>query len=265
MSKRTTLVIFLALFLVAGIALIAPTVPRLAEDAEKQELLIYCGITMVRPITEIGRLIEQEENCKISVMKGGSGNLLRAIEANGVGDLYLPGSESYIKEAQAKGLVTTTRHVGFNKAAMMVPKGNPKRIGADLDILKSKEHYVVIGNPDSGSIGRETKKILSAAGIYEEVATNAREMTTDSKRLSQVLKNGEADVVTNWYATSRWPENREHIDVLAIDQRYAAKKRLVLGLLKTSGHPEIAKKFMAYAGSEQGRAIFERYGLYSVQ
>jgi len=231
----------------------------------KKELLVYCGITMIQPMSEIASVIERQEGVKISLIKGGSGNLLRSIKFNGIGDLYLPGSESYIKTAQTEGLIAESVHVGFNKAAMMVRKGNPKKISPDLNIMKKSDYYVVIGNPDSGSIGKETKKILTKAGVFDDVLQNAREMTTDSKRLVDVLKDGEADLVINWYATSTWKANRDYIDVLAIDDKYAKRKRLVLGLLNSAEYPIIARKFMTYAESEQGRRIFDRYGLYNVE
>ncbi len=231
---------------------------------EEKELLVYCGITMIEPMTEIARIIEKEQNCRIVLIKDGSGNLLRSIRANMVGDLFLPGSEGYLVTAREEGLVAESVPVGFNKAALMVQKGNPKRITADLENLTKGDYYVVIGNANSGSIGRETKKILEKKGIYERVLENAKRLTTDSKDLTVVLKNGEADLVINWYATAVWPENRPHIDVLPIDEAYAEKKKLVLGLLATSRHPQIARRFMELAASEEGRRIFDRHGFYHV-
>ncbi len=235
------------------------------DEVKKEELLIYCGITMIKPMSEIASLIEEQEDCKIVITKGGSGNLLKSIRTNQVGDLYLPGSDSYIKTAVEEGLVTDTVFVGYNKAAMMVQKGNPKEISAELDNLTDQAYYVVIGNPESGSIGRESKKILEKKGIFEEVQSNARQLTTDSKDLILVLKNKEADLVVNWYATSTWPENEPYVDVLPIDEEYAQKKRLVIGLLDSSKQPDIARRFMEYAASEKGQAIFRKYGLYDVR
>jgi molybdate transport system substrate-binding protein len=229
----------------------------------KKELLVYCGITMIKPISVIAALIEKREDIKISIIKGGSGNLLKSIKFNRQGDLFLPGSESYIRQAMDEGLINKTVDVGYNKAAMMVREGNPKGIQS-LDALKSPSLYIVIGNPDSGSIGKETKTILISAEMFEDVMSNVKEMTTDSKRLIEVLKDGEADLVINWHATATWPENAKHIDAIPIDHHFAKKKRLVLGLLSTAKHPEIAMKFMDYAASDEGRRIFDRYGLYQV-
>lgn len=241
-----------------------PTLSKTVVE-QKKELLVFCGITMIQPMSEIAAVIESQENVKISLIKGGSGNLLNSIKFNKAGDLYLPGSESYIKQAKAEGLITESVHVGFNKAAMMVQKGNPLAIKNDLKELKNKNYTVVIGNPDSGSIGKETKKILDSAGIYDDVLKNINEMTTDSKRLIEVLKNKEADLVINWYATSLWDQNSEYIDTLSIDDKFSQKKRLVLGLLNTSRYPEITRKFMAYAASQEGQRIFDKYGLFSVE
>ena len=231
----------------------------------KKELLIYCGITMFKPMAEIAKTIEQKYDCRILITKGGSGNLLRSIKANKVGDLYLPGAESYIKTCLNEGLVTQTVHVGYNKAALMVQKGNPLNIKPTLDSLLDPDLYVVIGNPDSGSIGRETKKILTNCGSYEKIVRNARQLTTDSKDLISVLKNQEADLVVNWYATATWAENKEYVDALTLTKDCVTRKKLILGLLKHSEHPEIAKAFLEYAFSEKGKAIFNKYGLYKVQ
>jgi len=235
------------------------------QGGQRKQLLIYCGITMIRPMTEIARVIEKQENCEIIITKGGSGNLLRSIKTNKVGDLYLPGSDSYMKTCVSEGLATETVHVGYNKAAMMVQKGNPKKITADLANLTSTAYYVVICNPDSGSIGRETQRLLTAKAIFDEVIKNARALTTDSKDIAHALRRKEADLVVNWYATAVWAENEYYMDVLPIDEKYAAKKALVLGLLKTSRHPDIARKFMQYASSDKGRELFSRYGLYDVR
>lgn len=49
----------------------------------------------------------------------------------------------------------------------MVQKGNPKNITADLDNFKSKDYTVVIGNAESGSIGKETKKFYQEKGFLK--------------------------------------------------------------------------------------------------
>ena len=239
--------------------------PVVNDELQKKELLVYCGITIIKPISEIARIIEKQEDCRIIITKGGSGSLLRAIEINKVGDLYLPSSDSYIKTCIDKGLVAETAFVGYDKAVLMVQKGNPKGISDDLDNLTNPRYYVAICDPNGGGIGRETKNILEKKGIFDAVCRNVREWTIDSKDLAKVLKDKEADLVVNWYAVSTWPENAPYMDAMSIDEKYAAKRKLVLGLLVCSRYPEIARKLMVYASSKEGIELFKKYGLYDVK
>lgn len=252
------------LILILCIGLISGGCSKTKEEAASgKELLIYCGITMIRPMSEIAAIVEKQENCKIKITKGGSGNLLKSILYNKTGDLYLPGSKKYfnIIETQHKGLVTKKVMVGHNIAVIMVQKGNPKRITADLSNLADNNYGVVIGNPDSGSIGKETKNILQSRGIFESVIKNVMSLTTDSKDLTKAIKNKEADIVISWYAASTWDDNPTYIDIIRIDSKYAKTKKLAIGLLKFSRHPDIAKKIMSLAASAQGKKIFSKYGL----
>ncbi|MEA3361124.1 MAG: substrate-binding domain-containing protein [Thermodesulfobacteriota bacterium] len=268
LSARTVISSMMILILIFFISSCSQNSDQEKKDSapvqNKKELLIYCGITMIRPMSEIAAMIENQENCKITITKGGSGNLLKSIAHNKTGDLYLPGSDRYYKIIDEKypDLVTATEFVGHNKAAIMVQKGNPKKITKDLADLADKHYGVVIGNSDSGSIGKEAKKILEKKGVYKDVIKNVMSLTTDSKDLVKAIKNKEADIVINWFAVSTWDDNPQFMDVIEIDPKYAKKKKLILGLLKYSRYPDIAKKFMDLAGSEKGKELFKKHGLY---
>jgi len=236
-----------------------------SEKKKQKELLIYCSTTTNKPISEIAGIIEKQEDCKIIIINDGTGNLLKMIRANNVGDLYLPSTDSYIKTCLTEGIVTETVHVGYNEAAIMVQKGNPLDIKADLSNLTNSKYYVVLGNPASSGIGKETAMIFDKAGIKAEAMANAHKFANDSKDLAVVLKKKETDLVVNWYAVSTWPENAPYVTALPIDEKYASRKKLVLGLLGTSKYPDIARRFMEYAASDKGRAIFAKYGFYDVK
>ena len=50
------------------------------------------------------------------------------------------------------------------------------------------------------------------------------------------------------------------MDVIDLDPEQAKPKKLLLNLLSFSKHPEIARRFMEVAASEQGQAIMRKYG-----
>lgn len=251
--KKSFFLLLAAFFVLSGC--------RNADQAKSpRELLIYCGITMIMPMQEIAGIIEQQEKCTIKITRQGSGALLDSIRVNRVGDLFLPGEESYMQACLAEGLVTETVTVGYNRAALIVQKGNPLHITPDLKNLTSRQYRVVLGSAESGSIGRETERILTPPGLYQAALDNALFLTADSTGMVKALLDKNADLVLNWYATSLWEENRPHMDGLLLDDRIAPPRKLVLGLLSFSPYPDIARRFMELASSEQGQEIFARYG-----
>lgn len=231
-----------------------------SAQAPKKELLVYCGITMIKPMMQLAKEFEAIHNVKITLTQGGSQDLYDSLKLSQKGDLYLPGSSSYRTKNEQDGLLLDHVFVGYNRVAMMVQKGNPKNLDNNLNHLTDKDLDVVLCNPHSGSIGRASEKVLKKAGLREPAFENATYLTTDSRRLSEALINKDADVVLNWYAAGTWPGTKEHVEVIELDKQYSKPKALEINLTKFSKHPEEAKAFMAYAASKHGLTTFKEFG-----
>jgi molybdate transport system substrate-binding protein len=236
---------------------------RPAEDAASPaELLVYCGSTMVHPVNEIARRIERERGVKVTVLGGLSSDLYRSIQQSREGDLYLPGTESFRTRYLSDGLLGEHVLVGYNQLALIVRKGNPRAVAADVRSLTRRDLAVIIGSPDLSSVGEESRRMLEGEGLYPQVFENALRLGTDSGDLSGAIKAGDADVALNWRATAFFPENRDHVEVLDLDPRIAIPQPLSLILLTTSTQPDVARRFMELAGGEEGQAIFRDYGFH---
>lgn len=230
------------------------------KSEEKPQLLFYIGITMVKPVQQLVEEFKKEHNCDIIIIQGGSQDLYDSLKRSNKGDLYMPGSYSYRKNNLEDGLLKNAVLVGYNKAALMVSKGNPLGFTNSLSQLSDSNYRIVICSPDSGSIGYETKKILSAYGNFNEVFENSIYLTSDSRNLTDAIIDGEADICINWYATTVWKDSHDLVDAIIIDEKYANKKMLLMNLTSCSKHPKLTKEFMAYASSKHGRQVFMEYG-----
>jgi molybdate transport system substrate-binding protein len=233
----------------------------LKDSVQKKEMLIYCGTTMLQPILELSAIVEKEKNCVVKVSFGGSEHLSKSVEVNKIGELFFPGSVSYIQELKRKGFITETVDVGSNEVALFVRKGNPKEVKADLTDLMRPDLEVVIGARNAGSIGKATQMCLSRKGIYEKVLQKAAFLTTDSKGLVQALRRAKADVALIWLAVGYVAENKEHIEVIRLPDEQVLQQKLTIGLLSFSQNPELGKYFLELAASSRGKEIFSRYGL----
>jgi molybdate transport system substrate-binding protein len=230
------------------------------DTVQKKEMLIYCGTTMLKPILELSAIAEKEKNCVIKVSYGGSDHLSKSIEVNKVGELFFPGTASYIHELQKKGIISETVDVGNNELAIFVQKGNPKSVKADLMELMRPDLQVVIGAKHAGSIGQVTEMSLQREEIYESVLKKALFLTTDSKDLVQVLRKRQADVVLNWVSVGYFAENEKYIEEIRLPAGQALQQKLTIGLLSFSKNSELGKYFLELAVSNRGKEIFSRYG-----
>lgn len=229
---------------------------------EKPNLLFYCGITMVKPMKEMASIIEQKYNCTITISQGGSQDLYDSLKLSKKGDLYLPGSDSYRKKYLHEGLLLDAKYIGYNKAAIFVQKGNPKNISS-LDSLLDEELSVILCSPKSGSIGKMTEKLLKkykGEEFFDDAFDYAAQIGTDSRNLNKALADKTADMAINWRATGFFPENKDSVTIVEIDDKYAPKKNLVINLLSFSQHKDIAKAFMEFAASPEGEQIMRKYG-----
>jgi molybdate transport system substrate-binding protein len=229
---------------------------------DKPKLIFYCGITMVKPMQEISKIIEKKYNCIIKISQGGSEDLYRSLSYSKKGDLYLPGSHSYINKYKKYKYFEKSSYIGFNQAAIFVQKNNPKNI-KNLDDLLRDDISIILGDPNSGSIGTTTKNILikyKGEEFFDDVYNNTVTIGTDSRSLNKAMKTKDADVVINWKATAYWPENKKDIDIIEIDEKYAMKKKLIISLLSFSKNKKIANEFINFTLSEDGQNIIKKYG-----
>ena len=228
--------------------------------AEEPNLMIYCGITMVRPITEIARQFEKREKVRIQIAQGGSEDLYQSAKKSRLGDVYFPGEPSYREKHQAEGLLGDYQLVGYNQLAIFVKKGNPKNVRPDLKELLRNDLVLMIGNSESGSVGQETKQLLDKHGMYPKVVGKSAFLMPDSRSLAISLKRGEADITLSWRATAFFPDNQPFMDVVDLDAKVAEPQALLLIQLTFSKNPALAKRFIDFAASEEGQAIFRKFG-----
>lgn len=226
----------------------------------KPEMLLYCGITMVRPMTEIVQAFENQENVRVIIAQGGSEDLYQSARKSGVGDWYLPGEPAYRDMHLAEGLLGEYVTVGYNQMVLVVQKGNPKQVKPDPAQLLRKDLTAIVGNADSGSVGQEAKRILDRLDIYPKVVKAAAFLASDSRSLMAAMRKGEADVTMSWRATTFFPDNAAKLDAINLDSKLAVVQPLLLNMLKTTKDAERARRFMAFAAGKDGQAIFRRHG-----
>ena len=227
---------------------------------KKADLIIYSGITMVRPLNVLVTEFEKKNNVNIELKQGATGYLYGTIQSERTGDIFFPGSDSYRLNDQTNGIFKDHVFVGYNRLAIVTQKGNPKHLSNDIQQLTNPKYSVVLSAPDSSAVGQTSKKALDKMGITHTVYDNVTYFTTDSHRIFTAIRKGDADIALNWYATTKWPETKDFMDAIVLPENVSKPKTLELNLLSFSQNPTLAKQFMKFASSKHGLEVFAEYG-----
>lgn len=247
------------LFLLLTVMTLYPTAVALTEPS-RPHLMIYCGTTMLRPMQELATRFEQREKVKVDFVQGGSADLYKSAAKSRLGDLYLPGEASYRHNNLKDGLLGEYRLVGYNRLALMVQKGNPKKVQPDPRQLLRKDLHILLSGSDTCSSGLASKRLFTRMGVYDKLLKKAVMVLPDSRAIAASMRRGEADAVITWHGTVLFADSAKQFDVIELPDPWGARQELLLNLFTFSRQPELARKFMYLAASPEGQAVFSAYG-----
>jgi molybdate transport system substrate-binding protein len=232
----------------------APTSQPASAD---QKLLLYCGAGIQPPVAEIAEAFSQQTGVKIEADYAGSEVLLTKIKLHPRGDLYMPGDKSYVDLADKQGLVLSSTPVCFFVPTILVHKGNPKGIKGLADLLRP-DVKIGLGDEEACAIGRQSRKIFEKNHIpWSEVNKKVSFKSQTVNELGAHIQTGSLDAVIVWDAVAS--QYAEHGQQVEIPPRQNVISTVPLAVLKSTQQQELANRFVEFATSERGKAIFTKY------
>jgi molybdate transport system substrate-binding protein len=244
--------------LLVGVSILLPLAGYRAEA--DGTLLVYCGAGIRKPMDEIGLLFEQKYGVKVDYNYAGSGHLLSQMELIRQGDAYMPGATYDFDIAKDKGFIDYEKPVAYHIPVIAVPKGNPANITCLEDLTKPGIR-VALGDPKACAIGKLTEEILGKNGIYDAVEKNIITRTATVNELIVSISIGQADAAMTWEETMLFAP--EKADIIQIPKEENIIEIIPIGTLTFSKNEDMARKFVDFVTSEEGKAIFNKYGFTS--
>ncbi len=222
-------------------------------------IMVYSGAGMRKPMDELGQLFEQEGYYGVSVNYnyGGSNTLLSQIELTQQGDVYMPGATYYIDKAKEKGFVDYEQLVAYHIPVIVVPDGNPADITCLEDLTKPGVK-VVLGDAKAAACGKIANKILDENGIFDAVDVNVIARTATVNELVVDICLGTADASIVWKASLLGTD--KETDIIEIPKEQNIIKIIPIGTLTFSENKGYAELFVDFVTSDEGKAIFNKYG-----
>lgn len=227
------------------------------EESEAGELLLYCGAGIRPPVEEMIEAFERKHGVKIVADYAGSEVLLSKLKLVRKGDLYMPGDKHYVDQADQEGMILSQQSVCYFVPTILVRKGNPKNIHGLQDLVGDGVK-LGLGDPQACAIGRKTKQIFAKNNIpWEQVEKNVAFQSMTVNELGMQIQAESLDAVIVWDAIAGYYS--EHGTQVPIPPEENVISTVNLGVLSFTRNRSLAGKFVDFAVSAAGQAIFAKH------
>ena len=242
----------IALFLALGLS---------AHAGPSRELVVFAASSLREAFAELGQRFKQSHpGSKVVFHLAGSQELRTQIENGAPADVFASADQKRMEELDGK-LLGSPRIFARNEPVLVVPRGNPARIGSLSELPKARR--MVIGAPEV-PIGAYTLRILDAASRrYGDDFRSKVEARVVSRELNvrQVLAKvrlGEADAAIV-YRTDAAMAGQD-IEAIAIPADLNVVAEYPVAILSRTKEPALAAAFVDLLLSPAGRQVLERFG-----
>ena len=234
--------------------------PSIAWSSPEQ-LTVYCGAGLMKPMDELKAGFENRYNIPIQMVYGGSGELFGMIAMRKAGDVFIPGAEKYVKDAVKKGMVKAEgqRSVCYHVPIIMVSAGNPGNVHSIEDLARPGVR-VALADAKAAAIGKVSNKILKKNHLTEKVAKNVVVRPTTVNQLLIYIATRQVDACIAWEDQATWGEAKGKVEIVRIPAALNTIKTIPAAIVTYSKQADKAQLFIDYIASYEGKDIWHTWG-----
>jgi len=225
--------------------------------SKQNNLHVFSAGAVAPPIKKCAEEFTAKFGTEFEFTVGKAENLIEEIAETKEGDLLTCGSEYILDHAQLKGLVLkeTRRSLGSRTSAILVQKGNPRKIKSMSDLAKEGVH---VGVSVSGCLTGVWDDLATKAGFAEQIRKNTAAYADGCGELMSFINKKKVDAILGWNAFKNL--NMQTMDRIELPKDLQVHRSTAIGIITFSRNKDLAKKFIDFLVSDTGKKIYEEYG-----
>jgi accessory colonization factor AcfC len=230
---------------------------RDVEMSEQNKLHVFSAGAVATPIKKCAEEFKAKYGTEFEFTVNKAEVLMEEIAETQEGDLLTCGSEYILDHAQLKGLVLreTRKGLGSRTSAILVQKGNPKKIKSISDLTKQG---MQVGVSVSGCLTGVWDDLATKAGLAEQIRNNTVAYADGCGELMSFINKKKVDAILGWDAFKNL--NMQTMDKIELPKDLQVHRTTAIGVIAFSKNKELAKKFIDFLVSEEGKKIYEECG-----
>jgi molybdate transport system substrate-binding protein len=232
------------------------------DMTEQNKLHVFSAGAVAPPIKKCAEEFKAKLGTEFEFTVNKAEVLMEEIAETKEGDLLTCGSEYILDHAQLKGLVLkeTRKGLGSRTSAILVQKGNPKKIKSMSDLAKQG---IQVGVSVSGCLTGVWDDLATKSGFTEQIRKNTVAYADGCGELMSFINKKKVDAILGWDAFKHL--NMQTMDIIELPKDLQVHRTTAIGVITYSTNKELAKKFIDFLVSEKGKKIYEEYGWHHVE
>jgi molybdate transport system substrate-binding protein len=227
--------------------------------AHAAELTVSAASSLTNAMRDIAPLFEAAHpGTQVQLNFGASGALLQQIAKGAPADVFASADQETMNQAQTQGLLQTEQRRDFasNALVVVVPTASAKAPTALTDLSQPDYARIAIGLPASVPVGRYTKGVMEAAGLWGAIEPKMIGANNVRQALDYVAR-GEVDAGFV-YAT----DAALMADKVKVALRVPTAQPILYPVAPLAGAPnaEAARRFVDFLVTPPAQAVLARYG-----
>ncbi len=252
--------------LAAGLLLLAaPAAPGAAQSAPER-LTVFAASSLTEAFREIGLDFERREGAVVRFNFAGSQQLAAQIDLGGGADVFAPASDRWTRPLERRSLLDASpRTCVRNTLVVILPADNPGRIRELADLAHPGVRLVLPGPAvPAGEYSRRAIALLGSTPgwppDYEQrVLANIRSNEDNVRGVLGKVLLGEADAGIVYRSDLTSP-SAAPLAWLEFPPAARVMASYPLAALTSSANLTLARRFVHFVCSPEGRAILARHG-----
>jgi len=239
------------------LALAAAVLWLAAALGAQTRLFAYVGAGIREPVAAMAEEYQKRTGVVIEMTFNNMGSLLSQLLLAKTGDLFIPGGMSFVRKAQAAGLIAEIGEpMAYHVPAIVVPKSNPAKVASIADLAKPGVRLVL---PDrkATALGISAFEVFDKLGIAGAVEKNVLGFLETPDKVLVAIEMGQGDAgIVDYNVTFR---DRDKVSVIDIDPAVNEVEKIPCTVLSCSSDRAAAAAFLRFAERE-GPAFFAKSG-----
>jgi molybdate transport system substrate-binding protein len=256
LSRRVKACLLLAVIVTSGCKDTAILTKNATKRHDPLRIAAASDLQTVLPKLVEG-FVAANPGAQVEVVFGSSGRLAEQIKAGGPWDLFLSANEKYVKDLAKQGRIdsASVRPYAIGALVLAVHRESGATLATLEDAARPEVKKIAIANPDVAPYGLAAKQALQHAGLWGKVQPKL--VLAESVRQALVFVetgNAEAGLV------SRATAGGSEVRLIDVDPNLHDPIVQSLGIVPDARGAPLAKRFIAFLGTDSGRLILESHG-----